>query len=434
MTNGATRTSPTAAAYAALSASTVLALFVAASPRAAATVAAIAAGIMLAVLWQDPVAARRRAGPTRETVACYAFIAYALLSALWSADVAESLTKPLLLLLFVAGAHAGFVLYAGQDDGAKIRHGKLVLFAILAAFALAAVESVSHQLLTRSLFTAFPSFYKGMESHLTVSGGVITDVGDTNIKRRLAAVALLVWPALLLSRSMVVRDRRRLFALAIAVLSVVMIYAGPSQSAWVAGAVSLAVFVFALRSTPAARAALSATLIAGILFALPLVWAAHRAEWHKAAWLPYTARHRVVIWNTTANEVMKAPFLGVGANATRRIFEEREAVSPVTERDDGTSFSAALTRHAHNAYVQTWYELGAVGALMLTFIAVGFVAGTRRLPAPAQPYALAQIAAAAAIMSSSYGIWQPWFLAVLAIGALALLIASAAPEGAAGTR
>lgn len=401
----------------------LVALLLAASPRSAAAVAGIGAVAALAAFWRQANGARAEAGIAWPAVALYALAGFALISSLWSQDVRESLTKPPYLALLIAGVQAFAVLLSRQKGQANARIGPILLAALMTGLAFAAIESITDQWLSRQLFTLFPRLYKGLEAHVIVKDGVVTFITETNIKRRIGLYTLLMWPAVLLALTVAPMPRRRLAAAAVVGLAAAMICFGPHQSSWVAGVLGLIVFALAQASRDIAGRALAVGFAAWVLLALPLVFAAHKAGLYEAQWLPNSARHRIVIWKATANEVLKAPVLGVGANATRRIFEDREASAAEPEQHDG-KYIVGLTRHAHNAYVQMWFELGAVGAALLALAGVLLIGAMRRLPERAQPFALAQFAVTAAVMSSSYGIWQMWFLASIALGAAAMIAAS----------
>ena len=73
--------------------------------------------------------------------------------------------------------------------------------------------------------------------------------------------------------------------------------------------------------------------------------------------------------------------------------------------------------------MQAWYELGAIGALLLCGIGGVVLRGFERLPGPSAPYATASFVAAAVIGAFSWGMWQTWFMAAYAIWALLLVLA-----------
>jgi hypothetical protein len=61
--------------------------------------------------------------------------------------------------------------------------------------------------------------------------------------------------------------------------------------------------------------------------------------------------------------------------------------------------------------MQTWFELGLIGALLLCAVGLSIVAAIRGLAPRLQRYGLATFATTAAMASVSYGMWQAWFMA-----------------------
>jgi len=72
----------------------------------------------------------------------------------------------------------------------------------------------------------------------------------------------------------------------------------------------------------------------------------------------------------------------------------------------------SLSTHAHNVYLQTWYELGLVGVTLLMLFGLSIVNAIKTLSLTVQPYAYATFTSAAVVAASSYGMWQIWFLAM----------------------
>lgn len=162
------------------------------------------------------------------------------------------------------------------------------------------------------------------------------------------------------------------------------------------------------------------------LLVIPIVVALHQTDLHKKSSLGFTsARHRIVIWNTTAAKVWKSPILGIGADATATLTEV-EAKQNLAETGnlprDG-QFEASAARHAHNVFLQVWYELGAVGALLFMAVGLAVLALIARVNATAQPALLAHFAAVVGLMSFSYSVWQLWFQGAIGLGIMAMTLA-----------
>jgi O-antigen ligase len=84
-------------------------------------------------------------------------------------------------------------------------------------------------------------------------------------------------------------------------------------------------------------------------------------------------------------------------------------------------FETSIASHAHNSFLQTWFELGAVGALLLMMAGLGLLWQIRRLDPDLQPFAYAIFATAGPYLVASYGMWQIWYVALF--GLIAVLFA-----------
>ncbi len=181
----------------------------------------------------------------------------------------------------------------------------------------------------------------------------------------------------------------------------------------------MAIFALAWVSRPWAARLLGAAWVLACLAVLPIALLAGRGHLDKVPWLHHSLQHRFVIWNYTAEETLKAPVLGIGAYMTYVLGPERNKTAV---KAPGEQYKKTLSRHAHNVYLQTWYELGAVGAALLMAFGLDILAAIRRMSEHVQPFALATFATAATMISSSYGMWQTWYLALFAFAAVALAV------------
>jgi O-antigen ligase len=142
---------------------------------------------------------------------------------------------------------------------------------------------------------------------------------------------------------------------------------------------------------------------------LPAALLAYRLDLQNAPWLQRSAQHRIEIWNATAEKALQAPILGVGAHST---YVQDRALGPPAKRGWKYRSQRPLSTHAHSVYLQTWYELGLVGATLLTLFGLSILSAIRSLTRAVQPYAYATFASVAAVAASSYGMWQIWFMAL----------------------
>ena len=232
------------------------------------------------------------------------------------------------------------------------------------------------------------------------------DLARRNIARAFYPLALLVWPVGL----HLWRQGGRWRALAVFLLVGSMGGAGAFRVdapflALVAGGVAVAAVLRFGR--PAVIGGMAAT-IAYVLLA-PLAFVGHGAAGlaasgsavAKASW-----GARLDIWRFTAGLIEQRPFLGWGLDASR-------------------SFPGLIPLHPHDAALQIWLELGAVGAgLVATFFAWMFVRIEllRLRDPPLAAAAAGSLCGYLVIGALSFGVWQEWWLA---LGALTLVVFAA---------
>ena len=118
------------------------------------------------------------------------------------------------------------------------------------------------------------------------------------------------------------------------------------------------------------------------------------------ATLCQTWEARLDIWTYSAARVLEHPGLGWGLDASRLI-------------------GGPVSLHTHNAALQVWLELGAVGAALFALIwVVVFEAIGKAAPADrAGAAACAGAAGATCHRRASFGVWQEWWLALAAVTA-----------------
>ena len=154
--------------------------------------------------------------------------------------------------------------------------------------------------------------------------------------------------------------------------------------------------------------------LASTLLVLPAALYAYKAEAYR---LPpnFSAQHRVVIWGVTAAKTLNHPVVGIGTGHTP---DFDESLLPDVRMAPGTKLPIATNRHAHNVFLQTWYENGALGALLLALAGLPVIGWIANAPARTQPLLAAAFAAAIMSASFSYSLLAGWFLATFAVAAV----------------
>ena len=269
-------------------------------------------------------------------------------------------------------------------------------------------EVLTDQTITRLLMSYAPILLDSR--HAVLKDGWVVQLPAFRPNRSALVLALCLWPVLL--NVFAVRlDRWKRVAIYAALLAgVVAVALSDHETSKLALVGSALVFLTGRFSLTVARWLVVAGWLVATALAVPLANYAYSEGLHRASWLPYSARDRVVIWQFTAERIAHAPVLGTGIGAARTsALEEKGKVAP------DTALRRRLSWHSHNAYLQIWFETGAVGAGLLLGAGLLIICAIGAAPLLAQPYLYAAFAACALAAATSYSIWAPWFMACLAL-------------------
>jgi len=226
-----------------------------------------------------------------------------------------------------------------------------------------------------------------------------------------AILTLIIWPV-----SLRLWHRHRgamvivVFGLMALILSLMTYWAG-LVSLIVGGIAAFCVYAFKRR----AGIALAALFALGVATApiLPVTVLKPATVLETVGGVAPPLMHRLYIWEFAAQRIAEHPIRGWGMNASRDMPGGKNVV-------EGKAWSGdVMPLHPHNAVLQVWLELGVPGALLFGAFGVFVFLGIVRPYIPrAHSAAAAGLAVTAlTLVSSSYGIWQSWWLATLWLSA-----------------
>ena len=225
------------------------------------------------------------------------------------------------------------------------------------------------------------------------------------------AVVMLFWPV---SIGLWAAGRRYLAAAfaGSAILALILLHISALAAAIITGA---AVFgLVAWLGRPAAIAALA--LSAAQTLAVPWLmrtWAQNGAFSAMLPHLPASWAARVNIWTFVTERMTEKPLFGWGLDASR-------------------TFKGHIPLHPHDAPLQLWFELGAIGAVLgaliwaYIFWRFAEAAPRRRLYAAA---GCATAWSALVIGAFSFSLWQEWWICLAALGFAACSLLSRQLDG-----
>ena len=284
----------------------------------------------------------------------------------------------------------------------------------LSAGLLLSIEILFDHPIHLRLFAAFPDIAPHI-SNWIVKDGVIEGLPAFFLNRHMASLVFLSWPAIVIVHYLGTSVISRAVLMACLVPAVVAIVASQHETSKLAILGGAAAFVVLMLLPRFGRSALTAAWITACAAVVPLTAMTYDMGLQQAEWLPLSARHRIVIWRATAEKIVEAPILGHGM-VTAREFGKRELEHP--HYAPGTPFALSPGPHAHNVYLEVWFETGVLGVALLLAIGLLTLRAIYRLPQGLHPYFYAMFASNALLAASSTSLWSRWFLASFALSAI----------------
>lgn len=128
----------------------------------------------------------------------------------------------------------------------------------------------------------------------------------------------------------------------------------------------------------------------------------------KGQFLPFSAKHRLFIWNYSANKIIQKPFLGWGHNSSKQFkIPENEMIDY-----NGISISP-LPMHPHNNLLQILLEIGIIGLIAYLALIVKYLflwSNLAHSSSNIKAAGYAWFACFFIISMISFNMWQGWWL------------------------
>jgi O-antigen ligase len=401
--------------YALVGASFLAPLVTSAAPKLTWFFLLVVSLILIAGAWRS-IEWRQAARQNRAFIGVLLLALYILVSTAWAVEPEDALAK--------AGLLCGVGLLAlGACNGAAV-WDRLWLRRAGIAFGIGALLGALYVLVEYRTNGATLRWW----SSLGLGGGntaeELKESGTGSLRTHVQMIVIYFWAALA-ALSLISRKSRRLALIALfIVVAFVPIFISDRESSQFALIASVLFFAFAWLWKTLAPRLLAIVWCLGFVLALPVAFAAYDSGGHLAEWLPPSARARIIIWEYTAERVMESPWLGIGAGSTEAVKRNAHFEQP-----DGYVYPRGTGPHAHNVFMQAWYELGVVGVLLLAFLGAALALRIPRLPDRAQPFACAAFAAFATSVTFAWSIWQSWLLCAAGLLLLYLFVGAYAPVG-----
>jgi hypothetical protein len=359
--------------------------------------------------------------PNTALVALIAVAFYAALSAIWAANPKFAIGKGVLLfaatLLTFATVEA-----TGRLTDEEVRRAAIGFVAgALCGAVFVIVELLTDGAMTRFAMNSISAFKPEKAKHVAMSRGFVKRINLSEFNQHVGMLSFLLWPGLLALRGIATGRRRILLTILFFLAASFPIVISEHDSSQIGLGAALIVFALALKWPGQVVRGLALAWCLGFVLVLPLDFLVFKAGLHQADWLPTSARARIIIWEYTAEQVLKRPLLGIGADSTATVKDEQTTPA---EKPPGFVFRRTTGQHSHDIFLQSWYELGLFGAILVAIAGAAMVLRIPLLSKQAQPFAAATFTTFAAIAAFAWGMWQIWLICAVALIPIYLALAA----------
>jgi O-antigen ligase len=312
------------------------------------------------------------------------------------------------------------------DEARVLAKSALAGLILGAAFLL--FEIVFHESVMLFINNHLVQVFEITPKKMKIEQGRVTEISPFVLNRNVTSIVLLLIPSLLLTVALPTKTARRVAIAALVVVTAVSTLLSESGTSVMAFFVGALVLALAALSLKAARLLIVGAWIVAVLLAVPLGALPYKLGWENWTWLPpESVGARFYIWKYVADEVYQRPLAGIGIRGSRDLH-----LRIPTDAGDPSHAAYALqgrqARHPHNIYLQTWLELGAIGAVLLLCLGLAALWTIGTWPPLLQGAGYSLFAVGSAVGVSGFDFWQTWMLAAVTFGWTAIMLAFRLPE------
>jgi len=375
----------------------LLPLAVVSGPSVALLLALLAAGRLLGSGTPSQIGVFQQSPLLLVGLAC---LAWAGSTVLWSLSPQESLVRLAKLAWILAAAW----ILLGAETEAVAPAPQSLFRALVLGTAVAAVLVAVERVSTGWFFEAL-----GLrQAHLD------PDIEATRVFKGIVVLLVVTW---CLTPGLLARHGRTVCLAAMAILGGLALWAGSLSATLAFGAAGLAYllsWVFGDRFLAVLRVTIVSLVLllpaAGLFRTAPFVDAVSAARSAGLA-VPDSGLHRAYIYDFVLERIWQRPLLGWGLEASS-LLPGAETIIPALQR-------GLLPSHPHNAVLEIWVELGAIGAgLAAALLWLGLRGIEGRITArPERAAALAAVTAFLAVSMLSFSLWATWWLSTAVVAA-----------------
>jgi len=347
------------------------------------------------------------------TLVCWSFISW-----FWSITPNETLKTGLSLAVTFLGGAVLFGIGAsfGREEKQTFQNG--ILLGGLLGFSLIAFEFATNAWLTRFLYFQLALIKNpDIPSYSTF---ILSVNGDSTpaINSGMAATTLFFFPW-----AIAIKDRYSLkIFIPIIMVGSALILMTHADAVKLSFAVGVLAFIAALTWPRWIPRMICVAITIGVLTApfIPGLLPNPLVSNKNLEWFSPSSAHRILIWKNTVGHIKQKPLLGSGLDATRGLYSAKDRIKYnfPSSLSNGVAYQVKyepIPLHSHNAVLQVWLELGAIGALIGIGVLISILhAIDRGLSLRIyRATSIGMFSTALTLACISFGIWQSWWLSAI---------------------
>jgi len=339
-------------------------------------------------------------------------VSYLVLAMTWSVDTGWAIRALWPVLATILVVYIASFTYRALPLNWLTHFCRAALIAYCVCLIFGFVEETTDHALKRLLFWPFQAIgFEGGE--FQVDWNHISQVRPYRTNWNMTTFIFLIWPILIFLRTQITVSEFRVARILLLLVVAAMISQSHHQAAIVALLGGYTIFGIARLNLRIAALLTALGWLMAFLVVVPASKIAYQNGVHLAEeYLPSSFRHRIVLWKFTSEKITEAPLWGVGTGSTHPLNEARKELA---QKVPGTIFIFETGTHPHNIYLQTLYELGIFGALIIAGAGLVVIASIYHMGnAMNASYGLAAFAAWAVQSAFSFGLFEVWYVFALA--------------------
>lgn len=313
---------------------------------------------------------------------------------------------------------------------------EIIKYLVIGAFAgivWLALEMYFSAPITTFIYSNFTDNHPLVGKRGIFVGDDLIGLNPVTFNKHAGALILVLFPTLLIANSRFKKTYSKFLFFGVLMVGSFTIIVSHNETTKIALTAGLMTLLISMYSKKLIHWLLLSGFFIAIIAAIPSAKLPMMLDLHKASWVANSAKERFYIWDYTADQTALSPMIGFGTVAARhmsRNYLKKNLISEKTRNGNQLHYWSKennrfyLHSHAHNGFLQIWFDLGAIGSLSFLFICFAVFQRINKLPDQLKPTIYAFCASVFFVVLTGFGFWQTWLWTVFSCSVLAIVAAA----------